>query len=289
MTLYPRYLIEYPNMDHLFPIHISVHNIKRKFPSHRHDFLEFSYVFEGSGYELINGVRHEMKPGTFTLVMPYQVHEIYVERSPLRLYNCNFEISLLQGTAIESGIKNILLETGSTLPSYAYLDEPAHQAMMHILQALESEYHGDGKWKYSLLRAKLTEALVIFDRSRPTLSAVSSKNSKMSSNKYIWDILQYIYSHYHNGISLSAVAKHFQFSSSHLSELFYEATGVHFVHFVREIRLRHATGLLISTDMSVVDISVEVGFGSYKTFARSFRNELGTTPQEYRKKNALLV
>ncbi|UUZ86576.1 AraC family ligand binding domain-containing protein [Paenibacillus sp. P26] len=38
-------------------------------PSHRHDFIEFSFVLEGQGKEWINGTEHEMRPGTVVLLL----------------------------------------------------------------------------------------------------------------------------------------------------------------------------------------------------------------------------
>jgi len=88
--------------------------------------------------------------------------------------------------------------------------------------------------------------------------------------------------HYHEEITLSSVAGHFHISPSHLSELFKKHLGENFVHFLHELRVRHACRLLLSTDMTVSDIALEAGFGSYNTFSRVFRESQGVTPTEYR-------
>ncbi len=79
MTYFPDYLKTYPNMDSSFPFHFSRNTLDRGFRAHRHDYLEFSYVVNGRGAETINDVKHTMTPGTFTFVLPYQVHEIFTD------------------------------------------------------------------------------------------------------------------------------------------------------------------------------------------------------------------
>ncbi|WP_100406301.1 AraC family ligand binding domain-containing protein [Bacillus solitudinis] len=76
MTSLPRHLTEFPYANTPFPFHVSMNQLAFGYPAHRHGFFEFSLVIKGFGTELINGSRHLMKPGTFTFVMPYQVHKI---------------------------------------------------------------------------------------------------------------------------------------------------------------------------------------------------------------------
>jgi len=73
MTYIPDYLKTYPNMNTSSPLHISLNRLYHGFRPHRHDFLEFSYVIDGRGSESINDAKHQMLPGTFTFVLPYQV------------------------------------------------------------------------------------------------------------------------------------------------------------------------------------------------------------------------
>ncbi|MUT65135.1 helix-turn-helix domain-containing protein [Paenibacillus sp. NEAU-GSW1] len=41
--------------------------------------------------------------------------------------------------------------------------------------------------------------------------------------------------------------------------------------------------MLVSTEMSVAEIALEVGYGSYKTFSRIFHKKKGIVPKDYRK------
>jgi AraC-like DNA-binding protein len=294
MPVVPVYLTHYPNMDTELPFHIKINHLKRDFGSHRHDFLEFSYVIEGRGFEIINGVKHPMEPGTFTLVMPYQFHAIHSDpEHPLRLYNCNFGIHLynsteqLPGSAAPVGADELL--------PYVQVSAAEQGQFQTIMEELYKEYTGEQVWRHALIKAKLTEVLVRFDRlRRRTLLDESTNGSaklevkdKGRSNSDIWKVIQYIHEHYRDDLTLSVLAERFGFSVSYLSELFKKTMGQNFVAFVHEVRIRQACALLIATDMNVLDIALETGYGSYNTFTRIFKESKGITPAVFRKQNKL--
>lgn len=287
MTIFPQNLSEFPNLYKNFPFHFKINSIERGYPSHRHNFLEFSYVIEGHGSEMINGVMHDMRPGTFTFVLPYQIHEIFTEKGfPLRLFNCMFEMDILYDMNSDMGVKGILLETADHLPPFIHFNEVQRPDMEKLLKELHEEYNQEGYWQRALIRAKVMEILIRFDRFRRSnvsnYSDLSKTNGTYIQNK-MWRVVHYVHRHYQEEISLSSIAKHFHFSRSHLSESFKRCIGKNFLDFVHELRIRHACGLLSSTEMSISDIAMEVGYGSYKTFSRVFRIKKGMTPQNYKK------
>lgn len=95
MRKIPEYLDECVNTHTDFPFNLEIHDRDTHMSVHRHNFAEFSYVIEGDGAELINGIRHDMLPGTFSLILPYQVHEIQVERGKsVRFFNCSMALDV---------------------------------------------------------------------------------------------------------------------------------------------------------------------------------------------------
>jgi AraC-like DNA-binding protein len=289
MKLYPMYLTEYPNRNSLFPFNMRINTLTKNFPAHRHDYLEFSYVIDGAGIELINGVKHPMRPGTFTLVLPYEVHELHVSTGDsLKLLNCNIGLDVLFGIFSHLGLSKLLMEADDRLPPYVQLEDDEAKLMKSLLDRMYHEFQGDASWKQALLGAYLIEALALFDRSRRNsckleLSGAGSGEGEGSASERIWQVIHYVHTHYKEDLSLADIAGRFHFSMSHLSELFKKYVGQGFVLFLHEVRIRHALGLLRSTEMSMSEIAYEVGFGSYKTFSRVFRELKGMTPMEFRK------
>ncbi|MGG1552542.1 helix-turn-helix domain-containing protein [Paenibacillus ferrarius] len=298
MTYFPEYLKTYPNMDSGFPFHISKNTLPHGFRAHRHDYLEFSYVVSGQGGEMINDVKHVMMPGTFTFVLPYQVHEIFTDPGqPLVLYNCTFSMDLLLEPGADQAFSDFFND-GIGLPPYAQL-EGAEQTLMEALVAdMYKEYAGNERHRQTLLKARLKEILIRFDRIRSreaevtagenapaslSASTVSAVSAAGRTSPSVWPIIHYIHRNYQEDLALSDLAARFSLSVSRISEVIKQTTGQTFVHFLHDLRLRHACSLLVSTDMSVTEIALEVGYGSYKTFSRIFRESKGVVPKEYRR------
>jgi AraC-like DNA-binding protein len=290
MTYFPDYLKTYPNMNTASPLHISLNTLHAGFRAHRHDFLEFSYVVDGSGSETINGSPHPMKPGTFTFVLPYQVHQIYTDPgSKLVLYNCMFSMDLLMEAAKQEKLMGLIDAVGA--PSFVQLDGEDRARFGSIVQSMYEEYRSSETWRQTMLQLRLKELLIRFDRHRRTgQPAIADGNVKPSAkppfgrHSSVWPIIHYIHQHYQDDLALSDLAAQFNMSVSRISEVIKETTGQNFLYFLHDLRIRHACSLLVSTEMSVSEIALEVGYGSYNTFSRVFRETKGIVPKEYRKR-----
>src|SRR5690606_32673826 len=104
----------------------------------------------------------------------------------------------------------------------------------------------------------------------------------IESKVNFWKVLQYLHVHYQEDLSLESISRQFRVSPPYISRLFKEHVGQSFLTYLHELRIKSAASLLISTDMSISDIATEVGFESYRTFLRVFRDIRGQTPSEFR-------
>lgn len=71
-------------------------------------------------------------------------------------------------------------------------------------------------------------------------------------------------------------------TKNHISETLSQHLGVNFFDFVNSHRADEAKRLLTETDLSVLDISLEVGFNSRSTFNAAFKKHVGLPPSTYR-------
>ncbi|BBH21364.1 AraC family transcriptional regulator [Paenibacillus baekrokdamisoli] len=284
MTYFPEYFKSYPNMHTSYPLSLSLHRLEHGFRAHRHDFLEFSYVISGSGWETINEVKHAMVPGTFTFVLPYQVHELFTDPgSELVLFNCMFSMDLLMESGQNDGLAGLI--EMSPLPAFTQFEGKHKDRIQYLLEDMLEEYNGIDSWRKTILQLRLKEILICFDRYRrhATSSPILSSTTTSTKHATVWPIIHHIHCNYQEDLTLSKLASQFDMSVSRISEVIKLTTGQTYVHFLHDLRLRHACSLLVSTDMSMVEIALEVGYGSYKTFSRIFRKNKGVVPKDYRK------
>jgi len=72
------------------------------------------------------------------------------------------------------------------------------------------------------------------------------------------------------------------FSKFHFSRLFQRATGVSPGRLLSAMRMQEAKRLLVSTSLTVTEISHQVGYTSVGTFSSRFRTSVGVSPSTYR-------
>ncbi len=84
-------------------------------------------------------------------------------------------------------------------------------------------------------------------------------------------------------LTVDDLARAAMFSKFHFSRIFRRATGVSPGRFLSAMRLQEAKRLLVTTSLSVTDISHRVGYASVGTFSTRFRSSVGISPSTYRR------
>lgn len=93
---------------------------------------------------------------------------------------------------------------------------------------------------------------------------------------------QLMLKHLDSGIQISAVAQECCLSRSHFSRAFKNTTGHAPRDWLRLARLTRARELLVQTDCSITQVSLECGFADQAHFTRIFSREFGVTPRKWR-------
>ena len=101
-------------------------------------------------------------------------------------------------------------------------------------------------------------------------------------NKII-PVLDYVNENYSENISLEYVRSILNVNKSHFCRIFKQATNVPFIQYVNFVRTYNAAKLLLKTDKTISEISEETGFSSQSYFAKEFKNNIGCTPNTYKK------
>ena len=99
----------------------------------------------------------------------------------------------------------------------------------------------------------------------------------------IMTITRYLQEHLNEDISLSILAEEFHLSAQYISQLFKSEIGVNFLTYLTNIRMERAKKLLLSTALSIGEISEQLGFGDYRVFTKVFKKSEGVTPSQYRR------
>lgn len=96
-------------------------------------------------------------------------------------------------------------------------------------------------------------------------------------------IMQYVYEHYQDSLTLNDLAKRFNFSYQYLSTYFSSRNGNTFIEYLNNIRIEEASKLLKKSNIAISDIGIKVGYSDHSYFCKVFKKYKGMTPSEYRK------
>jgi len=81
------------------------------------------------------------------------------------------------------------------------------------------------------------------------------------------------------------VSESLNISERHLRRLFKRHLGKHLMEYVRDLRIRHSTVLLMNSSVQPKAIAGLVGYKHYANFSRDFRRQMGITPSEFRSRH----
>lgn len=113
------------------------------------------------------------------------------------------------------------------------------------------------------------------------------QTSEVSHVSVVKNVSKYIHAHLSEQIRLNDVAAYVNLSPNYFSSLFKREMGIAFADYLNEIRIKESQYLLETTDYSIVDIAIAVGFNNQNYFTTIFRKHTGTTPKQFRMKSSM--
>lgn len=245
---------------------------------HWHDYFEMEFICRGEATHILNGEAERVKRGSIYLLTPADFHTVYQEDGDRSLcyYNINFNEYALAPELIM-----LLTEYGERMS--VTLCEADCRMLETEFSTLMREYSADKPLKEKMLKNIFEKIFIIFWRNIMETS-VPHKNSHLHMDSNIRYIVNYLRIHFRESVSLGDIAKMVHLTPNYVGELFKKETGLSFTDYVSKLRLSYATNLLLSSDMSIANISTQSGFHAASYFIKSFKAKTGMTPLEYRNK-----
>jgi AraC-like DNA-binding protein len=107
---------------------------------------------------------------------------------------------------------------------------------------------------------------------------ISNRNSQIDG------ALRYLYLHFREDPRLSKVAEISGYTPNYFSKIFADYMGKSYTEYLGMLKTNLARMLLASTEQSVAQIAFSCGFNSLSNFYRTFNENAGIPPNEYRNK-----
>ncbi len=116
-----------------------------------------------------------------------------------------------------------------------------------------------------------------------TLSDLSFSNDRFQYNsRRIERVFEYMNVNYNRQVTLAEVSKLANMPEASFSRFIKKRTGKTFIDTLNEIRLGHASRMLIDTTNTIAEIAYKCGFNNISNFNRIFKRKKFCIPKEFR-------
>ncbi len=107
---------------------------------------------------------------------------------------------------------------------------------------------------------------------------------KVEDGRRAYEIVADVYRNYRDDLTAQTVADRHRLSVPELHRLLMYQVEKNFEEFLNFVRVNRASDLLLDTELTVMEIALEVGYHNAKTLNRNFVKLRLTTPQNFRKR-----
>jgi AraC-like DNA-binding protein/mannose-6-phosphate isomerase-like protein (cupin superfamily) len=273
--------------EQFFAAHLSifVNRTEESFTlsEHDHDFVEITYVCEGSGTHYIENQTINVTKGDLFYI-PLGVSHIFrpsnaSSKDSLIVYNCIFRESLFEflqnGAYPQIGaLKLTRLRPG--IKRWMHFKEHTHE-FRDLFAALLWEHDLKPVGHEAMLFSLFIQLFLLLERREE-----GSKARSDSGAQRLDVALEYMRDHLHESLTLSIVSKLMNIGERQLQRLIKKATGQSFIQWLQGERINKSCELLQQTNGKIPEIAQQVGFQDLKHFHRLFKSKTGVTPNTFR-------
>ena len=258
--------------------------VKKKFdfPLHYHEEYELNLILNAAGAKRIVGDHIEViENAELVLVGPNLYHAWFTHKSQseciteltIQFHKDLFEDRLLRRNQL-SFIKTMFDKAQRGI---LFSPDTIERLKPRLLQLEQKNGFDSVLELFSILHDLSTS------RNMRTLSDSSSDNEQFNYNsRRIEKVFEYMNAHYSRPITLTEVAKVANMPEASFSRFIKKRIGSTCIDSLNEIRLGHATRMLIDTTYNVAEVAYKCGFNNISNFNRTFKKRKGCTPKEFR-------
>ncbi|MGF7058881.1 helix-turn-helix domain-containing protein [Brassicibacter mesophilus] len=271
---------EYVNYMAGMPITMSLINIKQ-YPIHWHDSIEIIFVLKGRVSVSIEAGKYEVEDGEIEIINCDEAHSINTIDDDNEILLIHIDPNFFE--KYFSSIRDIFFYTNSS--DVGAQEDEKYYILRRLLSILTCEIIQKQDDYEDQIEETLVELLyhLLNNFHQLIYEKEDLKENEEQFERYD-RIVRYIYNNYKNKISLSDIAKKEFLSSNYLSHEIKNTVGYSFKDFLNLTRVEESIKLLLDTDMTISEITEELGFSHSRYFNKHFKRHYKCTPLQYRKK-----
>jgi AraC family L-rhamnose operon regulatory protein RhaS len=256
---------------------------------HKNRGMEITYIEKGMLEWMVEGIPESVESGSIYFTLPWQVHGSLNLREPENIIwhvlfhleedypvpRSRFRFPRAFGFSREE--MDILSTTFAGARQHCFPATPAMRGLMPtLIGELQSTHELRAAHTATLLRAILVEL------KRIVSGEVVDTGRYTYSEQRVQALIAGLPAHCDRPWTLAEMADQCGIQRTQLNKVFQKLTGSTPMEYLFRIRMERAKTLLRETDMKIIDIAFECGYGTSQYFANTFKQATGITPSQYR-------
>lgn len=258
-------------------------------PVHKHNYLEISYIKEGTGSYHVENKIYDILPGDVFLFNNIESHGLAVsEKSTMTNMVIHFEPNFIWTITGDSSFDyrylSIFFNRNENFENRLDRNNDTTKLVGKLLLEIEQEFINSTNEYQLMIKVMMLKILVLILRGYDIVKDTTKNQEIIYENLSIIDkIIAYLDSHITDEIQLETLGKIVHMNSSYLSTFFKRHYGKNIFEYITIKRIDLAQKYLTSTHKTILDIAIMSGFNSVAGFNKAFRKVTSYTPSEFRK------
>jgi AraC-like DNA-binding protein len=255
------------------------------FPVHYHEEYELNFIENAKGVKRIVGDSvEEIDDWELVLIGPNIPHAWFTHKCKTEL----FEITV----QFHRDLFHEVFLKRTQLSSIRTLFEQSLKGILFskdIIQRLASRFK---ELEHKTGFDSVIELMSILNELSMAPGSRCLSGEKIYNADYIYmdsvrmeKLIEFMNANFSRPVRLAEAAELVNMAETAFSRFFKAKTGINFVDFLNDIRLGHASRLLIDSKDPISNIAVACGFTNISNFNRTFKREKGLTPKDFRAKH----
>ena len=263
--------------------------------AHYHYYIELLYCVTGKAVVFIAGETYNFNVGDMVLINSREVHSIYgAIDSDIEYIVVKFDPDLLYSTSIavfETKYVFPFTSAKSTHQKFFTKNEIKDTYIPKLLNEIILEYTKKTYGFELAIRNNIGNVFLLilrnwYDKGLDLNIGTNINEKTLKKLQYIFD---YVDKNYMNDLSSESVASTCNMSYSYFSRFFKASVGKAFSKYLNYVRITEAEKLLISTDLNITQIAMEIGFTSSSYFIQQFKRYKSLSPKQFKNKFTLSI
>ncbi len=248
---------------------------------HKHNVYQMLYIMEGSLSCEIAGNRMLCEAPALVFIGNYEPHVLSSASDRYVRYVLTLD-PYQTGAAISPRLLQSVFSFHPVGFSHVLDVSPIADEIRLYMEELCREWHAPKEEKLPEGEALLLSALLY--RIRRFSPAHFTEKSFGTSEMIVASVRMELECNFAQKLDLDRLAKQHHISRYYLAHIFKQVTGYSLKEYLSLCRISFAIQQLAATDQSVREIAEASGFHDMSNFSRAFKEMMGTSPTDFRKK-----